>query len=722
MLAAATAVGALFALPAAANAAATVSFTGGPTGTAVAGDTVNYTLHIDVTSDFNDVDTLSVSTTDFEGTIGAMSVVTTDNNDDNVTFAGDEIILDADIADADGDINILIPVTRPTYYESNFRVEVEQTDGTDVINDVNSSSVVVSKGGPSDLRTHVTKIGANNKWVTKGADTTGEVTVTNVGTGAAYFVDIYLGLDSDNNEYLSPTLPNPPNTSFAPQLTIAAGTCSPTSPNSCAIAELAPGATVTIPVTITKLTHFGWITIEPSVNGKADGGFDRNYCGNGSDYNATTDDCDPIVALDGFTGSVDVTDGTTIEPHVGIVSSAVAAAGNADVSFTGAVSAAGSTIAAGSVLVVSSTSFKNNQPVGTSYEGDAGVSQSIQSVTVPGAICANYVNPGNSKKQLDRFVCTLPAISAGSRVGFSVGAKFATTLKNLTEGVDATLYAPGYFQPGSASSDSASLRLNVDKTSDISVVAKSAALVGASNVTPIDVIVTNTGNTKARTIGFTVTVPGAKGSFGDVDQNAACSVTRGGFVGSLTLQCGSGELAAGASRKLTIWVTAGKKLGSMPLSISAYHSGDGLDVNPDNDWVIQNLTIVKKSMVKLLGVKASKAKALKKKALLKAGFKTVVSTPVASVVKVDIVVTGKVAKQLGLIKKASKKDVVIGTKKVKTKKGQKVTVTTKLSLKYKAKVAKIKKKFTAKRVVTVVSTDRKSNGASSLTSANMPIK
>lgn len=722
----AIAAGALFAFPAAAQANATLSFTGQPAGTAVAGDTVNYTLNIDVTTDFGADATVEINTPD-GGTLGALAVVPgLDLNDARVTVMGNEITLLDTLDSDDGDVEVTIPVTMPRAYTPNFNIATDKTSGAAAIADIVSANATVSKGGPSDLRTRVTSITSaaalTNKWVKKGVDASATLTVTNAGTGAAHFVDIDVDLDYGNNELLSPETPNPPNTAFAPEFAIGAGTCAVTSPSTCTIAEIAPGATVTIPVTITKITHYGYLSVDADIDSKADNGTNRN-CGNSYDYNTVTGDCDIVIdALDGFNGYVSITDGTTIEPHVGVLSGATSAAGGAAVSFTGGVSAAGSAIAAGSLLEIRSTPYKDNVGVGTSYEGDAGVSQSIQSVTVPGATCANYVDPATSKKQLDRFICVLPAISANTRAAFSVGAKFATNQKNVWASVSATLHAPGYAQVGSENNDSDSVRLNVDKTTDISVVAKSAALVGAGNVAPVDVTIKNTGTTKARWISFTASTPNGAGSFGDVDQNAACAVTRGGMNDAAILRCTSGELAAGASRTMTIWVTAGTKLGALPVSISASYSGDGYDLNPDNDWVIQNMTIVKKSSAPLLGVKVAKAKALKKAALVKAGFKTVVTTPGAAVVKVDIVVTGKVAKQLGLIKKASKKDVVIGTKKVKTTKSQKVTVTTKLSLKYKAKIAKVKKKFTAKRVVTVTSTDRKTSGATSLTSANMPVK
>ncbi|MCW2949676.1 MAG: hypothetical protein JWN41_689, partial [Thermoleophilia bacterium] len=217
-------------------------------------------------------------------------------------------------------------------------------------------------------------------------------------------------------------------------------------------------------------------------------------------------------------------------------------------------------------------------------------------------------------------------------------------------------------------------------------------------------------------------ITGGLGTFESVDLPASCT----SIAKPMYSNCTIGELAPGATKTVTLGVHAGTKLGVLPVIYSVGGSG-GTEVNSDDNSVAQTMTIVKANAVPLLGVIVAKAPAQAMAKIMKTGVKTVVTVPGPATVKVDLIVTAKVAQGLGLVKakkmkaKAKKAPAfyTIGTSTTKVAVAGKVTTTTKLSKKYAKKLLAAKKKFAVKRTVTVVSTAPKTAGASSLTSQTL---
>ena len=393
------------------------------------------------------------------------------------------------------------------------------------------------------------------------------------------------------------------------------------------------------------------------------------------------------------------------------------AANGEEVVFNGEITNNGPSAITNGKLSFETHSFKSNGvPVSGAHTDTPDVVKSIQVIDIPGATCVNRVDNSvaPAKTYLDRYDCTVPSLAAGARLAFVVKAKFATAQRNYNASVKSSFSMTSYAVPGSnAFARWGGVTVNADKTQDIEVTAKSQALIGAGHIAPITVTVKNNGNTKTRMTTVNGSIQNLIGEFDNASHGASCTnVVKKRFV-----SCSFGELAPGQSKSIDLWVVAGKKLGTLPVSITAMGDGSGVESNVDNDNVVQTLTVVKANMAPLLGVKSNKFKAAKLAAVLKAGIKTQVNTPGAATVKVDLSVTPKVAKALGLSKKVGKKNVVIGTKTMKTTKAGKVMVTTKISLKWKKKIAAAKAKFAVMRVVTVTSNEKKNAGATSLTTS-----
>ncbi|MCW2971851.1 MAG: hypothetical protein JWN72_124 [Thermoleophilia bacterium] len=636
------------------------------------------------------------------GSVGDQAKVSCAAGSDTCTIA----------AGFDDTVTVRFNVLLPKVYTqaTDFRVRATLS-GAEASGSATAPGYEVKKGGPSNLvgsfSPLVPAAGVTDKWVTKGSTVSTTLTITNSGAGAADFAVIDVSAFG-NASILSPDYA--PNPAFAPTVALTSAVCAPTTPGRCEIAELAAGASATVTVQISGLTHFGYVGLDAEVVRKAE-----------------SDSFDALVDFEDF-NSIAVTDGTISEPHVAVGTAVDTAAGNTNIAFKGEVTNNGAAAITGAVLRITSGSFlANGSPAGgTNHVGDAGVTQSIQSVTLSnGAACANEIDHGVSPAvaYLDRFVCPVASLAPGARLTFDAVARFATAKADTSGSIDAELIIAGYPSDDASPYDADSVSLNASKTIDLQITATSAALVGLDRVGLQTITVTNKGNTKATSVFVNGSINGGLGTFDSIDLPASCtSIAKPKFS-----SCTIGELAPGASKTVTLGVHAGLKLGSLPVNYFVGGNG-GTEVNSDDNSVTQTMTIVKANAVPLLGVIVAKAPAQAMAKVAKTGVKSVVTVPGPATVKVDLIVTAKVAQTLGLVKapkKSTKKAkkapafYTICTSTTKVAAAGKVTTTTKLTKKYVKKLLAAKKKFAVKRTITVVSTAPKTAGASSMTSQTL---
>lgn len=592
-----------------------------------------------------------------------------------------------------------IVVRAPKHTANGVTLNADVTvGGGDTGTDDSDSFNVTANGGPSKLAfaygPRTPAVGVVDKWVKLGSTYSETVTVTNTGTGTANFANIHNSVYGGANDLFSPEPPV-----FAPVATVqAGGACTPTSATNCELAPLAAGASSSFTVVVSGLDHYGIVSYSANVDSKGDNGDDLDFDSSG--------------------GFLSVTDGSTTQPIVDIDGAPATAAGNTPVTFNGDVVNAGPDAITNGILRVTASSF-NAAGDGVSSTNPTAI-QSIQTVTLAGVACPARVVGGVTRK--DDFVCAVASLPTGQRLALQVVAKFATTKADQTGAVGAGLETTS-FVGDSASDvdgfDNDQVRLNPSKTMDLEVGVSSAALVGLDRVVQETVTVTNKGATKATGVSLAGALSGAGGTF----DSATLPTTCAGIAKPQFAKCFIGSIEPGATATVVLPVRGGTKLGALAAEYTVSSDGAVVDTNDDNDTITHVVTIVKANTVPLLGVKQSKVPVTKRGTLGKFGLKSTVTCPVACTAKVDLKLTRKQAVALGIkVPKFGAADILVGSATKKLAAPGNVVVTTKLALKYKAKIVLSKKKIVAKRVTTVVSTEKNSAGASALLTQAFTIK
>lgn len=711
IVAVAVAVGAMFALPAGASAATTNNLTS--SGSTAPGTVRQYSLTFGNTgADWSNAPgTISV---DANGGI-ISNVQYTDTADLPTTGTTFPLTVTPDAGNAGESFVITFDVLLPKYYDASYEV-TSTTAGGNIGATNDTETIEASAGGPSNILFRGIAFGPSagvagvvDKWVIKGGTATGTMSFTNFGTGAASHVLVRMN-SFDTASYLSPEWA--PNPVFAPVVSIPAnGACVAAAVNECEIPSIAPGATVAVPISVSDLTHFGSVSVSASVLKKDDSGNNTPF----------TDDAGVYQYNDG-TDSIEITDGTTNDVRVDVEAASSVAAGNTPVAFSIEVANSGPQPITNGILQLEAESVINNAIVSGAYTDAAGLAASIQGpVTFNGVVCTATVNHSLNKTYADRYDCPIASLAAGARITGTVTAKFATTRVDQYAELEADLYVAGFTPRGSNTGSGDEVNLNVSKTMDLQVTTSAQALVGADRTADVAVSIKNAGNTLAEGVLLNGDSTSGKGVFDAANLPTSCT----GIAKPMFASCSFGEIAPGATKTIVIPVKAGKALGLLPVSFSIDDwSSEGREVNYDDNSSSIAMQIVKANTVPLLGVKLGKATAQKMAVAAKSGVKTLVTVPNAATIKVDLRVTAKVAKSLGIAAKPKKGKkapmwYTIGTSTTKAAAAGNVTTTTKLGMKYKAKLLKAKKKFVVQRMVTVVSTAPKNAGANSLTTQNL---
>ena len=697
LLAAAVTVGALLALPgssfAAANFVSSSALTS--TGPYEAGGTATYTLDIVNTGDAGTGTAGTISLT--EDGMDLVIVGTPTKADGpgagadmsgEVTVAAGSNDITIGNAFTTGDARVTFVVQLPSYYDGSFNATATGSLGTASFSEQDSFRTV-SKGGPSDPV--VTFADDAARWVAKDGTYTANFTVRNDGTGSAEFVRLSPSSWESANVFSPDWAPNP---MFDTTATITSG-CSSMDGGTCIVNSIAAGASHTLQLTVTGITHYGSVSAYVSASAADAAG---SCCNGGSQY-------------------FQVTNGKSVAARVDVEGPTVAS-GNTDLTYTGEVVNAGPDAIDPGILVIEPEGFS---PSGTEVE-------SIKSITLSnGNTCApamnNYVAPPVAKK--NEWHCSLSAIASGQRITFTAVANFPTTAKNESAQFDAYLVTAAYLTPDSNASDTKWTTLNPEKTVDLQTTLSSTSLVGADRVAAVTVTVKNAGNFKAEGVTLSGDVYGTGGVFDAATLPTNCSgVNKPQFA-----SCGLGTIEAGQSKSFTINVRGGASLGSIAVSFAAWHNGAGYELNNDDNTQSLVLDIVKANTVPLNGVVVAKSKPQTIAQLLKTGSPTTVTCPVACSAVVELQLNRKVAERLGWVKKPrgmrrakALPYLVIGKATKSTTAAGKVTVTVKLTKAYAAKAAKLKSALTVSKVVTVMSTDAATKDASFKKAQNVVFK
>jgi hypothetical protein len=445
---------------------------------------------------------------------------------------------------------------------------------------------------------------------------------------------------------------------------------------------------VSFPVQVTAITHFGSVGIDAFVDSKAD---------NGSDAGST----------DGF---MQVTDGTTTEPHMSFSSKPASGAGNTDIVFNGEAINLGPDKISNGVLRISANSFVAS---GDEWSGGAGQLQSISKVTTStGAACANQVSGGTPV--LDSWLCPVAELAIGSRLTFQVTAKFPTAKADQDGWVSAHLMTSSYLATGANTTAGHDIALNPSKSSDLEIMASSMAVIGADRIGNQTITVTNKGATKSENVWVSGALRGVAGTFDAATMPGTCTgVTEPQFA-----TCYLGTIEPGAKKTLVLPVRGGTKLGALAATYST--GGSLLDTNRDNNTITHVVAVVKAAAVPL-GAKVGKPAALKGTTFAAKGLATKVTCPSTCTVKVQLWAKRSIAMKLKL-KLPKRGDVLIGTATKQSNAKGATTVVTKVAKAHKAKIAAYKAPFVVTRKTTAVSTAAATKGATTLSTQNVTIK
>jgi hypothetical protein len=528
------------------------------------------------------------------------------------------------------------------------------------------------------------------------------VIVTNKGdvaaTGAAVSVNVW----GSANQFSPSWSPNP---AFTPELGFVSG-CASVAGSQCNLGTVAPGQSVVIPVTVTKLTHFGRISLSSYAWHDA-GSNDQGY----------------------RTWQVQVTNGRKSLLRVSAEAAETAPA-RTDVVVSGEISNAGPDAIDAGRLLVNVTALDNTgdyfQPWNSSTKPEVGA---IKSLTLSnGTTCAPYVDPVTSKAALNEYSCTVDGLAANARLTFQLVANWPTSKTDFSVEVDGQFISNNFLSEGSQAGFFKFMELAPEKTVDLQTTLASQALIGMDRIAPIKVTVKNTGNTRAQD----VTLSGdARGGVGGMFDKASFPAACTGILKPIYASCSVGSIEPGASVTFVINVRAASKRGLFPVTIGASHDNDTFvyDTNPDNNSATVTFQVVKATVVPFLGVKETNPPRQNMTQLLRSGTKTTLVCPKSCKATVALEVKRAVAEKLGLVRKVrghrrakALPYIVIG-KGVKSRTGSgKVVVIAKISRAYKAKLAKLKAPLTMSRVSTVVATDRSVRGASYTRTKGMVIR
>lgn len=728
VIAASAVAGALLVLPGAANAAADIQLdVTHADAVQTSGELTTFTVVLTNTTPANpttDQGTVTLSSNTGTIAVEGTPVVAGDAGDvAKITCtAGSAVCTVATgfIGDTVVDETITFSVRLPRARVTNYTVTADGTDAGsgEWGNSDTSTGFIVSKGGPSRIAGSFSALtpaagvaGVADQWVIQNGTVTSTATITNKGSGEADFVTFRFSANGSQNEFS----PIPPNPAFSPVVTVLPNpACAPTAtPGECTFDSLAAGASITVPVSMSGLTHFGSATIFGSVNAKADSSFD-----------------------DGLDSrSIEITDGSTYETHVNVDAAADAAAGNADVAFAIELINNGPATVTNGLLFVDAISFL---PSGASTFDPTNATsiQSIQKITLSnGAACVNRMSGVTVLK--DRFQCTIASLPVGQRLTGQVVARFATAKADEDGFISADLRTPGF--DSFASTDGGdSIALNPTRTVDLQMSVSSAAMVGAERVLSETVTITNKGNAAADRVTLNGELRGVGGKYDAATLPGTCTgVNKPQFS-----TCFLGSIPAGGTASITLPIMTGTTLGTLTsiyrVSSSSLPSfatpplPSAVELNFDDNTAAHSVEVVKASTVLLEGVKTTKTPAMAAAAVNKTGVKTVVTSPVDANATVVLQLPFSTAVKFGLVKLVKKKTgkkvvknpsiITVGTSTTKLVGGKATTITTKYSLKYKKALAKVKVAYTLKRVLTVNSTAPANKDASFAQTTSVVVK
>ncbi len=694
MLAAAVTTGALLVLPGAAF-ATDVDVTLDSPANVEAGATQTYVATVDniAGADTAETGTITFNVSTGDSVITALTVDTTAAP--SMAGVGDvacdvpsaTCTLAAGFANAAETFTITVTLQAPKYVDTGNVLEVTAVaDGAEAWSGYDTDSFdVTAKGGPSNLRPvfgdSTPSAGLLNEWVALNGTVSTTVTVTNHG-GDAHFI-VFDPSTWGNASLLSPEPP-----AFTPTAAVSGAGCAPLPDGRrCELPTLAAGASTTLTIVTSGLTHLGSVDTYLSVDSKGDNGSDSMWW----------DSADLQVA-----------NGETNDVHTAF-GNVVYGAGNTPITFVGEFSNVGPNAITNGILEVTGTSFKST---GDMWSGGADQIQSIQSITLSnGATCANKVVAGVAVK--DVFHCPLASVPAGTRVSVTIVAIFATAKPNQSASVDMDVHTGGWNPPTSDTSASDWATLNPDKYQELEVSLSSTGVIGMDRLNPITVNVKNNGNTKAENVWLAGELRGVGGTFDTATLPANCT----GVSKPMFADCSLGNIEPGATTSIVLNVRAGATLGDL---VAIFEAGGGglLDLNPDNDTLIQVLEVKKAADVPFLGVKIAKSPMRNLTQLVKLGVPAIVTCPGPCKVVGQLQVSRVNAERLGLVKKPRKRNprasklITIGTGTKVDADGGRVVVSIKLMRAYKLKVVKLTKPLTVSRVLTVSSTDTATKDAS----------
>jgi hypothetical protein len=546
----------------------------------------------------------------------------------------------------------------------------------------------MSASAAADLRSQFVANGS--RMAVKDTTFTTNVVVTNKGDAVAPNARVNVNIWGAANIFSSTTSPNPP---FAPAVAFASGCVSVTG-GTCSLGNVAPGESRIIPVTVTKLTHFGSFTLSSYAY------HDNGY--NDQGYRSWT---------------VQVTNGKKSLLQVDADAPATAA-GRTDVVVRGEIANGGPDTIDSGRLIISTTRLDNTGDYFQSWNSSTKPEvASIRSLTLSnGTVCSPFVQPATNKPDANKFVCVVDGLAPNARLTFELLVNYPTSKTDFTVTVDGTFVSTNYLAPGSNAGFMKVIELSPEKTVDLEMSVQSQALIGMDRIAPVTLQVRNLGSARAEN----VSIGGdARGGVGGVFDTGTFPSTCTGIVKPIFARCSLGTIEPGATATFTINVRATAMKGLFAVTFGASHNSTPFifDTNPDNNAATATFTVVPAGAVPFMGVKETNPAPQVMTQFLRTGTKTTFTCPSSCRTTVSLQVKRSVAERLGLVRKAGVRArvlpyIVIG-KAVKARTGSgKLVVLTRVNRAYAAKLAKLRVPLTLNRVSTVVATDPSIRGAS----------
>jgi hypothetical protein len=676
---------ALLALPAAAHAAPSFSLSVSSPGPFTAGETVPVVVEITNTGDAVGGAVKTVKLTDNASAVEVVGVPTIEPGSTAVSQV-------AQVTVADGDANITVKagfdegsakvtmmVKLPFYYTTSLKYRVMMTPSALVpVYDVKH---VVSRGGPSDVETRFAT--ATPKWVVKDGTLSTTVDVTNQGA-AAENVAVRVTASGSAADFSPSWGVNP---AFTPNLTYPGG-CVPAPESSCLLGTIAPGQTVSLPIKVDALTHYGTLDLGASTKGG------------------------DVGVQSGHYRDVRVSDGTTGKARIELEGPKTAA-GNTDVVYDGSLVNAGPDAIGMSTLRIKTDTFT---PTGQSeYDSGPDSLEPIRSITLTnGSTCTPRINHFATPEVAYKgsWECPIAGFAVGQRIGFRMVASFPTTIRNETVDIVASFDSTSFLGIDSTPAASVYTTLNVTRSADLQTSVTAQALIGADRWSKVTVTVRNGGNTAVDTATVDGTIYSGMGEFSVASLPATCS----GVVKPRAVRCSLGTIEPGASTTLTLDVKAGTALGTLTALFTADADGDWYELNRDDDSATVSMQIVKASAVPFTGAAVFMPLKRNLTQLPKIGMLSRVRCPQRCRAVVKLQVSSAVAQRLGLARKPRRGTApafyVIGFGAKARSSAGRVTVIARINKRYGAKLLKLRTTLVVQRVTTVMSTDAASRGAS----------